>query len=66
VAWSDESGPVTIKTAQDALRWIEKHFVDDPKWARTRLALQEAQTVGSLRKVRAATRAFEEAVGRYN
>ena len=66
MAWSDEAGPVTIKTVQDALHWIEKHFVNDPKSAAPRLALQEAQTVGSLRKVRAATRAFEEAVGRYN
>jgi hypothetical protein len=66
VTWTHEAGPVTIKTVQDALHWIEKHVVDDPKWARTRLALQEALTIGSLRKVRAATRAFEEAVGRYN
>ena len=65
IAWTDEAGPVTIKTVQDALRWIEKHVADDPKWARTRVALQEAQVVGSLRKVRAATRAFEEAIGRY-
>lgn len=66
VAWTDEAGPVTIKTVQDALRWIEKHIADDPKWTRTRLALQEAQMLGSLRKVRAATRAFEEAIGRHD
>ena len=66
MAWTDGAGPVTIKTVQDALRWIEKHIVDDPKWTRTLLALQESQMIGSLRKVRAATRAFAEAIHRYD
>ncbi len=54
--------PALIKTVPEALRWIELHVGDDPAWTRTRRALSEASAEGSLRKIRAATRAFEEAV----
>ena len=51
----------TIKTVKDALRWIELHTNgSDPGWMRAARALSDARSDGSLRKLRAATRAFED------
>lgn len=61
----NEAGePVRIKTVADALRWIDLHAATEPGWARTRWLLLEAESQQSLRKIRAATRAFEEAIKR--
>jgi hypothetical protein len=54
--------PALIKTVPEALQWIDRHIGDDPTWTRTRRALSEAATERSLRTIRAATRAFEEAI----
>jgi len=53
-----------IRTVTDALAWIDLHAAADPSWARTRRALSDAASDASLRKIRAATRAFEEAVAK--
>ncbi len=53
----------TVRTVQDALRWIERHAdKSDPNWTRAWRALSEAKSDGSLRKLRSATRAFEDTV----
>jgi hypothetical protein len=53
-----------IRTVTEALAWIDLHAASDPSWARTRRSLSDAASDASLRKIRAATRAFEEAVAK--
>jgi hypothetical protein len=57
-----KSARQTIVTLADAMRYLDAHGGDDPRWMRTRRALEDAKATGSLRKIRQATRAFEEAV----
>ena len=52
-----------IRTIKEALRWVEFHTdAHDPRWQRAAKALKAAKADGSLRELRAATRAFEEAL----
>jgi hypothetical protein len=53
-----------IQTVGDAINYIERYAADDPRWLRTRRLLDHAATEGSLRRIRAATRAFAEAVAK--
>lgn len=53
-----------IRTVPEALAWIEAHRGDRACLTRTRRALTDAAAEGSLRRIRSATRAFEEAVAR--
>lgn len=59
---SQIDGPqIQIKTATEAFRFLTETMGDVPSVKRTLRMLQEAQDRGSLRALRAATRAFAEA-----
>ncbi|MGQ3355460.1 MAG: hypothetical protein ACT6XY_05225 [Phreatobacter sp.] len=50
-----------IVTLAEAIRYLDACGGGDPRWLRTRRILEEAKASGSLRHIRQATRAFEEA-----
>lgn len=51
----------TIVSLAEAIRYLDACGSGDPRWLRTRRILEEAKASGSLRQIRQATRAFEEA-----
>jgi hypothetical protein len=51
----------TIVTLAEAIRYLEACGGADARWLRTRRILEEAKASGSLRHIRQATRAFEDA-----
>lgn len=51
-----------IALISEALRFIDDHAGSDTSWIRTRRLLGDAAADPSLRRVRAATRAFDETV----